>query len=274
MEHLAERLAQIPGVVAVTLGGSRARGRARADSDWDFGLYYRNQLRAADVRALGLSGEVGEPGQWGRIMNGGAWLMVDDTRVDLIYRDLDHVGHWLSETEAGRFDIDLLPNFVAGIPTYVLAGELAVSKVLRGELPKPTFPEALKSTAPARWYGHAAFALANADTAAARGDVTYCVGLLTRAAIAAAQARLAEQGRWALNEKGITTDAGLGEVEALLGSPGRSREGLKRSAAELRAILGLQAPSGLKLDEAMTRLNGGRMKPPLDPSTRGTEIQR
>jgi hypothetical protein len=91
-----------------------------------------------------------------------------------------------------------------------------------------TFPEALKSTAPARWYGHAAFALANADTAAARGDVTYCVGLLTRAAIAAAQARLAEQGRWALNEKGITTDAGLGEVEALLGSPGRSREGLKR----------------------------------------------
>jgi predicted nucleotidyltransferase len=53
MEHLAGRLAAIPGVVAVTLGGSRARGTARADSDWDFGLYYRGSIDPADVRSLG-----------------------------------------------------------------------------------------------------------------------------------------------------------------------------------------------------------------------------
>ena len=37
MEWLAEQLQAIPGVVAVTLGGSRARGEQRPDSDWTSG---------------------------------------------------------------------------------------------------------------------------------------------------------------------------------------------------------------------------------------------
>jgi predicted nucleotidyltransferase len=49
MEWLAARLAEVPGVVAVTLGGSRASGRHRPESDWDFGLYYR-EVRVRDHR--------------------------------------------------------------------------------------------------------------------------------------------------------------------------------------------------------------------------------
>lgn len=56
MEHLAARLAAIPGVVAVTLGGSRATGTATEGSDWDFGLYYRGGLDPADIAALGWPG--------------------------------------------------------------------------------------------------------------------------------------------------------------------------------------------------------------------------
>jgi len=44
VEHVAGRLAEIPGVVAVTLGGSRATNTAVEGSDWDFGLYYRDGL--------------------------------------------------------------------------------------------------------------------------------------------------------------------------------------------------------------------------------------
>ena len=58
MEYLAERLAAVPGVVAVTLGGSRAVGAAVAGSDWDFGLYYRGGLDPADISALGWPGRV------------------------------------------------------------------------------------------------------------------------------------------------------------------------------------------------------------------------
>lgn len=65
MEELAERLAVIPGVVAVTLGGSRARSEALPDSDWDFGLYYRGAIDVDAVRALGYEGVVVEPGAWG-----------------------------------------------------------------------------------------------------------------------------------------------------------------------------------------------------------------
>ena len=92
MEHLAAQLAAIPGVVAVTLGGSRATNTAAEGSDWDFGLYYRSRLDPADIVALGWPGRVFTPGEWGRIVNGGAWLTIDGTKVDLIYRDLDEVG--------------------------------------------------------------------------------------------------------------------------------------------------------------------------------------
>lgn len=44
---VAERAARIPGVLAVTLGGSRAQGRHHPGSDFDFGLYYRGHLDPA-----------------------------------------------------------------------------------------------------------------------------------------------------------------------------------------------------------------------------------
>jgi predicted nucleotidyltransferase len=56
---IAQRTATIPGVLAVTLGGSRAQGGHRPDSDWDFGLYYRGRLDPVHVRALGWTTDLG-----------------------------------------------------------------------------------------------------------------------------------------------------------------------------------------------------------------------
>jgi Fibronectin type III-like domain len=47
-----------------------------------------------------------EPGAWGRLVNGGGWLTMEDQRVDLLYRDLDVVRRWLEEAEAGRYEVD------------------------------------------------------------------------------------------------------------------------------------------------------------------------
>jgi Nucleotidyltransferase domain len=105
VEYLAARLAAIPGVVAVTLGGSRATNTAVEGSDWDFGLYYRRTLDPAGIVALGWPGRVFAPGQWGRIVTGGARLTIDRTQVDLIYRDLHDVEHWTAAAEDGRFEI-------------------------------------------------------------------------------------------------------------------------------------------------------------------------
>ncbi len=237
MEHLASILARIPGVVAVALGGSRAAGRAQAGSDWDFGLYYRGRIDTDAIHQLGYPGTVVEPGEWGRLVNGGAWLTVDGERVDLLYRDLDAVERWWAEAREGRYVRDHVEGYLAGMTSYVLVGELAVNRVLVGELPRPGFPDALRASAPPNWRGSARFSVAVAESAGRAGDTTLCAGLLAKAAIAASQALLAERGEWALNEKGIVERAGLGPAAALLERLGDI--GLSDAVVRMRDVLGI-----------------------------------
>src|SRR4051794_19302643 len=138
LDHVADRLAALPTVQAVTLGGSRAQGTYTPDSDWDLAIYYRGGFDPADLRAVGWAGEVSEIGGWGGgVFNGGAWLTVEGRRVDVHYRDLDVVERELAEAEAGRFRAEPLLFHLAGIPTYLVVAELAVNQVLHGELPRP-----------------------------------------------------------------------------------------------------------------------------------------
>lgn len=90
-------------------------------------------------------------------------------------------------------------GYLAGFATYVLAGELVLGEVLVGVLPKPVFSDALRWAAPQRWRWEAGFALDHAEVHATRD-----------------QARLAERGEWALNEKAIVARAGLEAAEAAL----------------------------------------------------------
>jgi predicted nucleotidyltransferase len=54
MESLSERLARLPGIQAVVLGGSYAREQAQPGSDIDLGLLYREAkpFLIEDVRDL------------------------------------------------------------------------------------------------------------------------------------------------------------------------------------------------------------------------------
>ncbi len=245
--RLVDQVARVPGVIAVTLGGSRARGTARPDSDWDIGLYYRGGIDAAAARELGYPGHITEPGEWGRIVNGGAWLEIDGERVDLLYRDLDVVEHWIAAADAGRFEIDRVGGHVAGLPTYVLAGELALGTVLHGSLPRPSFTPALRRAAPPLWEEDAAFSLGVAEQHALRGDVAGCAGLLARAVMAAAHARLAGHGTWALNEKGLVSRAGLDEAAEILAAVGWTPQRLQDSVARMRQLLRLEQPRDVVL---------------------------
>lgn len=214
--RIADRLAALPGVVAVSLGGSRAQGTHGPDSDWDFALYYRDRFDPADLRAVGWPGEVSEVGAWGGVFNGGAWLTVDGRAVDVHYRDLTVVEHELTEARAGRFRWEPLAFHLAGIPSYLVMGELAVSRVLRGELPTPEFPEAMRTVAPPIWRRQADLGLRYARSAyAPRGRVAETAGALATAAMQTAHAVLAARGEWVTNEKRLLECAGLREVDAI-----------------------------------------------------------
>jgi hypothetical protein len=241
VEHIAARLADIPGVVAVTLGGSRATGRAGADSDWDFGLYYRGTIDPEDVRGLGWPGEVTGPGGWGPVVNGGAWLTVEGQRVDLCYRDLDEVLAEVREAEMGRFRVHALATFVAGIPSYVLVGELALGSVLVGSLPRPDYPAALAASAPPYWRQVALMALRTARAHGRRADTVATVANLAQAILAEAQARLAATREWALNEKGIVDRAGLAAAQGILFAVGSTPTELNSATSAVAEAIGVSA---------------------------------
>ncbi|MFD1830034.1 nucleotidyltransferase domain-containing protein [Streptomyces desertarenae] len=219
LDHVADRLAGLPGVRAVTLGGSRAQGTHRADSDWDLGVYYRGAaFDPEDLRAVGWPGEVFGIGAWGGgVFNGGAWLTVDGRRVDVHYRDLDVVEHQLAEAERGRFHHEALMFHLAGIPSYLVVAELALNRVLRGELPRPSYPPALRRTAAARWRDTARLTLAHAKAGnAPHGRLTEVAGALATAAAQAGHAVLAARGEWVTNEKRLLERAGLRGVDDVL----------------------------------------------------------
>ena len=204
---LARTLAALPGAVAVVLGGSRGAGGADHGSDWDLAVYYRG---AIELGALEPYGEVHPPGSWGRIMNGGAWFRVGGTDVDVILRDLDVALHWTRQAEAGSFELDALLGYLAGIPTYSLAAELASGRVLAGELPAVgPMPPALVEQAPPRWRFMRDFSLEYARMHAARGNVAGTAGQAAKAAMEEAHARMCERGQWTLNEKRLLATAGL-----------------------------------------------------------------
>ncbi|MBO0810930.1 MAG: nucleotidyltransferase domain-containing protein [Microlunatus sp.] len=221
LDQVADRLAGLPAVQAVALGGSRAQGTARPDSDWDVAIYYRGDFDPQHLRDLGWPGTVSELGGWGGgVFNGGGWLTFDQRRVDVHYRDLDVVEKQLAEAEAGHFAVERLMFHLLGIPTYLLVAELALNTTLRGTLPKPDYPERLRATAPGVWWDWAAgtfdYALANH---APQGRTTLALGLAAQAAAAAAHAVLAARGEWITNDKRLLIDAGLGQLDELFGVP-------------------------------------------------------
>ncbi|MFI5974460.1 nucleotidyltransferase domain-containing protein [Streptomyces sp. NPDC051452] len=236
----ADRLACLPTVEAVALGGSRAQGTHRPDSDWDVAVYYRGAFDPDDLRAVGWEGEVSEVGGWGGgVFNGGAWLTVDGRRVDVHYRDLDVVEHELAEAERGRFRVEPLLFHLAGIPTYLIVAELAVNQVLRGTLPRPeVYPPALRVAAAERWRGTARATLAYAkDNHASHGRLTETAGAVATAAAQAAHAVLAARGEWVTNEKRLLERAGLRGIDAVLGALRGTPEALVEAVTEVEGIL-------------------------------------
>ncbi|HYR66153.1 MAG TPA: nucleotidyltransferase domain-containing protein, partial [Reyranella sp.] len=113
LRRLVVALAPVPGIEAIALGGSRARGTATAQSDYDIGLYYRAG-RPIDTAALGqvaallddrgAAASVTPIGGWGPWIDGGGWLIVDGVPVDLLYRNLERVSAAIDDAHAGKVE--------------------------------------------------------------------------------------------------------------------------------------------------------------------------
>lgn len=216
---LIEDLKTVPGVRAIVLGGSRARGSGDGSSDTDLGLYYdpespltvetldRVAARQDDRKQLGLVTSIGGWGPW---INGGGWLRVDGAAVDLLYRDTSKVESVIDGCIAGRIEIAYQPGHPLGFLSSIYAGEISVCRplwdptnwVASNKTRLIDYPEALRRELVGRFGFKAGFCLLIAEKPVRRSDVNYVAGCVFRAVSCLLIVLFALNREHWLNEKG------------------------------------------------------------------------
>ena len=138
LDVLTPRLASVPGVAAVVLGGSRARGTEKPGSDYDIGLYFRKEapletgLLLDAVKAFADEPEtaaVTPVGGWGPWIVGGGWLSVRGRKVDLLYRNCDDVERIIQDCRNGRVTMNYQPGHPHGFCSSIWMGEVALCRL-------------------------------------------------------------------------------------------------------------------------------------------------
>jgi hypothetical protein len=221
--RLVRALAGVPGIRVIVLGGSRARGEATAQSDYDIGLYYEpnnpidiGRLAKAAMLLPGAAfSSVTAIGEWGPWINGGAWLTVEGKRVDLLYRDLGKVRGVIEACQAGRIERVYQPGHPHAFVSAIYMGEVALCRVLWDPESVLAFlkrrcepyPAALGEALIRSFLWEAKFALENASHGRGKDDPAYVAGCAFRSVACLCQALFALNGVYLLNEKGAVQAA-------------------------------------------------------------------
>jgi hypothetical protein len=259
LQRIVPVLAEVPGVAAIALGGSRARGTATEASDYDIGLYYSAERPLDTIRLLQAvrgfadapeAAQVTPIGGWGPWIVGGGWLSVAGRKVDLLYRSIEAVSDVIDKCRAGEITMHYQPGHPHGFCSAIWMGEVALCLPLHdpeGRLAQlkavtSPYPQALRDALIRKFEWEILFAIENGELAVARGEQTHVAGCAYRALACAAQVLFALNELYLINEKGALQEAAAlpltipnvakhaSEVWRLIGS------------AELRAALaGLRA---------------------------------
>ncbi|QCR40880.1 hypothetical protein C1N74_10985 [Microbacterium sp. SGAir0570] len=256
--RIARDLAATPGVIAVALGGSRARGTHSPDSDVDLGVYVdgrtidRDALSAAVSRWATTSVRIGPAGSWGPWVDSGAWATIAGMPVDVIIRDVDRVRAQVERARRGEFAFHSQPGHPLGFLDVAYAGEVTLAKPLvdgagflrdHADALAP-YPEPLRRAfLDDLW--QVDFLVDAAAKVTDRGDTAYVGLCLSNAAVRLAYAWHAQARTWAINEKGIVSgvtrlpsapaDFDI-QVAAALSAVDASPEGARTATDLLRAL--------------------------------------
>ncbi len=224
LEPLVTALATVPGVEAIVLGGSRARGTSHENSDYDIGLYF-SEARELDIARLQevarkiaddpRDARVTTVGEWGPWIVGGAWLTVGERKVDLLYRSIDAVRRIIDACRAGQISMDYQAGHPHGFCSAIWMGEIACCQPLLDPrnaiaalkaiaLP---YPDPLREALIRRFRWEVLFSIENAELAALREEQSHVAGCAYRALTCIAQVLFALNGRYLINEKGALQEA-------------------------------------------------------------------
>jgi predicted nucleotidyltransferase len=217
LRQLVAELRRIPGVCAVVLGGSYARGVERPGSDLDVGLYYQTAAPFAieSVRqAARLVAEQSEPVvtsfyEWGPWVNGGAWIYTRAGKVDFLYRNIDQVQQTITDAQNGIMQHDYSQQPAYGFYSVIYLAETAFcvslwddqGVVARLKAQVTPYPPKLQQRVIADHLWSGEFSLLHARDFAAAGDLYNTVGCLTRVAASLTQVLFALNERYFISDK-------------------------------------------------------------------------
>ncbi len=218
LDKIIRALNEAPGVTGVVLGGSRARGTHRPDSDIDIGIYYDSELEFDPSSLNAIATRLDDAhrtelitalGGWGEWVNGGGWLIVDGFHVDFIFRDIRRVTRVIDDCLSGK----VTAHYHAGHPhAYINAmylGEIAICKILvdrngclKALKTKTTpYPVNMKKSIISYFTFEAGFSLMFAEANADKDDLYYVAGHLFRAISCLNQVLFAVNEEYCINEK-------------------------------------------------------------------------
>lgn len=219
---IVDSLAKIRGINAISLGGSQSRNESDENSDYDIGIYYD----ADTLDLVMLEGRLKElddnhrenvlntPGQWGPWINGGAWLTVDGTPIDILLRNKEKVEDVVKDCIEGKITIDYQSGHPFGFINAIYAAETHYCKPLWQDkslqldrlkallYSKGEYSPLMREVIVKRFLWEAWFSLACGRKAAFRGDVNYAMGSVFRTVCSWVEVLYSLNNRYLMNEKG------------------------------------------------------------------------
>ncbi|SFE57710.1 Nucleotidyltransferase domain-containing protein [Paenibacillus catalpae] len=224
ISNIVDRLKQVKGVSAIVLGGSRARGTESPNSDIDIGIYYDSEIgldipglrqAAAAMDVEHRENAVTELGEWGPWINGGGWLKINQTPVDLLFRDQNKVSQVIDQCIGGDITIDYQPGHPHGFANSIYLAEIALCKVLwdpsgvAARLKNRTisYPPVFKKAIIQKFFWEANFSLENGYKGIHKNDLSYIAGCCFRSAACLNQVLFAINEAYLMNEKGAAAIA-------------------------------------------------------------------
>ena len=215
--RIADELAKVAGVQAVVLGGSHCTGTATETSDLDIGVYYSGKL---DVKGMddalsrlddkGRQGLLNAPGQWGKWINGGAWLTVNGRKTDILLKDTERITSVIDDCQQGKVTMDFQCGHPLGFCNAIYMGEvkyclpiLDPQKVIES-LKKRADPvsQEYRKAASGWFLWEAGFSFQTGRSSVEKQDIVYASGCLFKGILCLVQAMFAAHGEILLNEKG------------------------------------------------------------------------
>ena len=218
LEDVTEKLEGLPGVVGVVLGGSRAKGEHRADSDIDIGIYY-DVNKGFETESVGeiatelddehRTGLITPLGAWGPWVNGGGWLVIGGYHVDFLFRDARRVSRVIEDCLKGIVTADYQTGHPHAYLNLMYMGEVDLCRILAdpegriAELKAKTrpYPKSLQDAVIGRFLFEASFSLMFADANRDRDDLAYVSGCCFRTVACLNHVLFAKNEEYCINEK-------------------------------------------------------------------------